>query len=32
MVLCQVLKDLPVIVSLYVAVINAYLTFSEKQM
>jgi hypothetical protein len=32
MAICQVLKDLPVIVSLYIAVINAYLTFSEKQM
>jgi hypothetical protein len=37
MAICQVLKDLPVIVSLYVAVINTYLTnfigeFSEKQM
>lgn len=32
MAICQVLKDLPVMVSLYVAVINTYLTNSEKQM
>ena len=37
MAICQVLKDLPVIVSLHVAVINTYLTnsigkFPEKQM
>jgi hypothetical protein len=32
MAICQVLKDLPVIVSLYVAVINTYLTNSQQQM